>query len=442
MSLYSLLWADGVALPCHEKNDRVAAFGSTVNAYLSPSTRRGFRTAALIAAVICVLAIAAGAFIVSYTGVRDMALTAGVTAHYARFYPWIFDAVFVVAAVAALSLRGALRAYAWLAILVILGAVATADAIHAMSIVLPKRPTEATVAAAPWAVLLIGFTLLYAMAREALPTRRAAAAAGSTSNGQPENGGQAAHVPLSVLLGDKPVSRPERAQAALTARAATATVTKPYPPAKTDPAPLKTEPVPVKTEPIAAKTEPASPKAEPTVSKTEPDTAKSEPLATKTEPIAPKTEQAAPKTEPATPKTELITPKTEPVTSKAEAISTKPAATEPVTTEPASAGPASAGLVSGETESIAQPPVPEPAASPADPYPARAQQFATRNPPMVARPFTEPGRLFTEPELPARRSAERDDPSDADAEPVEPATHFNRLRSGPTPPDEDESHDS
>jgi len=48
---------------------------------------------------------------------------------------------------------------------------------------------------------------------------------------------------------------------------------------------------------------------------------------------------------------------------------------------------------------------------------------------MVAQPFTEP-------EPPVWQPAERDDPSDADAEPVEPAAHFNRLRSSPTPPDE------
>ncbi|HEY2577925.1 MAG TPA: DUF2637 domain-containing protein [Streptosporangiaceae bacterium] len=385
-----------------------------MSAYLPPSARRGFRIAALIAAVICVLAIAAGAFVVSYTGVRDLALTAGVTAHYARFYPWIFDAVFVVAAVAALSLRGALRAYAWLAILVILGAVATADAIHATAIALPKRPAEATVAAAPWAVLLIGFTLLYAMVRQALPARRAAAAASPTSNGRVDNGGQAAPVPLSALLADKPATRPERAQAALTARAATATATatKPSPPARA-------EPVPPKTEPLTTKTKPAP---------------RTEPAITKTEPVPPKTVPVIAKAEPA-PRTEPITTKTEPVI--AGPASTEPASAEPINTEPTSAEPASTEPASTEPVSAetgpaapAPPPAPEPVSTPADPYPARTQQFAVRRPPMAAWPVAEP-------ELPARQPAERDDPSDADAEPVEPTTHFNRLRSGPTPPDED-----
>jgi hypothetical protein len=431
VSLYSLLWPDGVALPCHEKNDRVAAFGTAVNAYLPPSARRGFRIAALIAAVICVLVIAAGAFAVSYTGVRDMALTAGVTAHYARFYPWIFDAVFIVAAVAALSLRGALRAYAWLAILVILGAVAAADAIHAMSIALPKRPTEATVAAAPWAVLLIGFTLLYAMARQALPARRMAAAASPMPNGRPENGGQATQVPLSALLADKPATRPERAQAALTARAATATATKPDPPAESGSA--------TKTEPLTAKTKPAVTDAEPVIQKTEPLTSKPEPAAAETKPAAPKAEPPAAETEPGATKSEPVSTDStaagpapsEPVTARTDPTSTGPISEGSTSTEPTSTG-----LVSGGTEPAtpapapAQPPGPEPAASPADPYPARTQQFAVRRPPMAARSFTES-------DLPARQPAERDDPSDADAEPVEPTMHFNRLRSSPTPPGED-----
>jgi hypothetical protein len=436
--------------------------GSAVNAYLPPSARRGFRIAGLIAAVICVLAIAAGVFVVSYTGVRDLVLSTGVAAHYARFYPWLFDAVVVVAAVAALSLRGALRAYAWLAILVLLGAVAAADAVHAMSISLPKRPTEATVAAAPWAVLLIGFTLLYAMARQGLlPTRRSAAAANSTSNGKPENGAAVTQVSLSALLADKPATRPERAQAALTARPATTApattaAAKPEPPAKAAPAP-KTEPVAAKTEqstphtePVTGKGEPASttpastqpastepvtPKTEPAASRTEPLTTKAEPVNSElpgAEPITAKTEQSAPHTEPVAPSTPA-----EPITRSAEPAGTEPPSAEPATakteqsaphTEPVTpTTPAEPVTRSAEPYPVAYPPPSTDAA----PYPARPQQFTMRQQPMVSRPVTEP-------ERPVRQSADRDDPSDADAEPVEPAAHFNRLRSGPTPPADDD----
>jgi Protein of unknown function (DUF2637) len=310
-----------------------------VNVYRPPSTRRGFRLAALVAAVICVLAIAAGAFVLSYTGARDLALTAGVTTDLARVYPWIFDAVLVVAAMAALSLRGAMRGYAWLVILIIIGAIASADVIHATATSLPKHPTEATIAAAPWAVLLLGFTLLYAMVRQVLPSRKAAAAAAAA---YAANGSSAAEqtlpvrtpVPLSELLGDRAGTRPERAEAAQAARAtATAVKTKP---AKTKPA--KTEPA-VDAEPAVAPSSAAQADPAP---------------ATTAEPAA----------------------KIDPVSS------------------------------------------PEPEAKP-EPL------IAPWRPPVTA---TRPA------PLPSQRPAVRDDPSDADAEPAEPAAHFNRLRSSPTPP--------
>ncbi len=198
-----------------------------MNGYRPALARRGFRLAALTAAGVCVLALAAGAFVLSYPGTRDMAIAAGVSAQLARFYPAVFDAVFVVACAAAVTLRGALRGYAWLAILVIAGTVATADAVHAMSVTVPKRPLEATVAIVPWAVLLIGLTLLYAMARQALPGRRATAAGQASANGKaPAEGSDAldehpaasAAVPLSMLLAD-PAERPSAATAPATGTA-------------------------------------------------------------------------------------------------------------------------------------------------------------------------------------------------------------------------------
>ena len=200
--------------------------------------RRGFRLAALIAAVVCVLALAAGAFVLSYPGARDTALTAGVSARLARFYPGIFDAVFVVACAAAVTLRGALRGYAWLVTFVIAGAVAAADAVHAMSVILPKRPLEATVAVVPWVVLLVGLTMLYAMGRQALPGRKPAGQASANGSGPAtgerrdapdERPASPAAVPLSTLLGD-PAGKP----AAAAVRPAPATET--IPAAQTVPA--------------------------------------------------------------------------------------------------------------------------------------------------------------------------------------------------------------
>src|ERR1700678_1774167 len=96
---------------------------SPVNGTRSTAARRRLRLVALIVAVICVLALAASAVVLSYPGARDTALTAGVTPKLARIYPGLFDAVLLVACAAALALRGVLRAYAWLAILVVTAAI-------------------------------------------------------------------------------------------------------------------------------------------------------------------------------------------------------------------------------------------------------------------------------------------------------------------------------
>ena len=64
-------------------------------------SRRGFRLTVVIAASLCVLAVVAGAVALSYPGVRDLALTAGLSPRLARFYPLLFDAVLIVACAAA-----------------------------------------------------------------------------------------------------------------------------------------------------------------------------------------------------------------------------------------------------------------------------------------------------------------------------------------------------
>jgi uncharacterized protein DUF2637 len=197
--------------------------GPPVNGNRPVLSRRGLRLAALIAAGACVLAIAAGAFAFSYPGVRDTALRAGVSPHLARFYPLLFDAVLIVACAAAITLRRVLRGYAWLTVLVIIGAIATADTAHALSITVPKRPLEATIAIAPWVVLLAGLSLLDAMIRRT-PGRRTAAASPVPANGRaPEDGSpdstaeqsaDAVVVALSTLLHDSRAAPASQAQAA------------------------------------------------------------------------------------------------------------------------------------------------------------------------------------------------------------------------------------
>jgi Protein of unknown function (DUF2637) len=173
----------------------------------------GLRLAALIAVILGVVLLAAAAFALSYAGIHEIALRAGVSSGLARLYPVIFDAMVVVSGAAALALRGAswwARAYAWSSLLLMLAVVATADALHATNVSLPAQPTRAVVAVTPWVLLLIAFGLWLEMlrhfrrvraasalqARMAGPTAAAApalAASGPGAAGQAEQPGQAAN---------------------------------------------------------------------------------------------------------------------------------------------------------------------------------------------------------------------------------------------------------
>jgi hypothetical protein len=263
-------------------------------------SRRGFRLAALIAAFVCVLAIAAGAFAFSYLGVRDTALAAGVNPRLARFYPLVFDAVLVVACAAAVTLRGALRVFAWLAVLVVIGAVATADTVHVMSITVPQRQLGATIAIAPWVALLTGLTLLDAMFRRAAPRRRAEAAGPVPANGRaPAAGspdspaaqpGSAAVVPLSTLLHDSPATpaaRP-RVTASQTAAAVGLPGTTPSHPAAAVGQPERTpsQPAAAVGQPERTPSQPAAAVSQP-VAGVQPTTTASQPAVAAGQPDAP-----------------------------------------------------------------------------------------------------------------------------------------------------------
>lgn len=146
-----------------------------------PAPRRGWPARLVIlAVVVVVLAVAAATFVLSYTGVHEIALRAGVAPRLARIYPGVFDAVLVIACVAAVMLRDArwwARGYAWLVIIVVIGVVGAADATHAMNVALPQRKTEGVVAAAPWVLVLLGFSLLLTMLRQSRGQHATAAAA-------------------------------------------------------------------------------------------------------------------------------------------------------------------------------------------------------------------------------------------------------------------------
>jgi len=150
---------------------------------------------------IVVLAVAAGMFVFSYAGVHAIARQGGVSGQLARFYPALFDAVLVIACVAAVTLRDArwwARCWAWLVAIVILGAIGTTDVLHAMSYGLRQRPTEGVVAAAPVAAVLLAFSLFLTMLRQSRQ-RPSDAARGQAPTRGPADGG-AAEPPTAPMM--------------------------------------------------------------------------------------------------------------------------------------------------------------------------------------------------------------------------------------------------
>jgi hypothetical protein len=95
-----------------------------------------------------------------------------VSAKLARIYPGVFDAVLVIACVAAIAARDGrwwARGWAWLVVIVVLGAIGTADVLHAGNYALRHRLTEGVVAAAPVVAVLLAFSLLLTMLRQSRP---------------------------------------------------------------------------------------------------------------------------------------------------------------------------------------------------------------------------------------------------------------------------------
>ena len=161
-----------------------SAGSSALGAAPAAESHRVLRMLALVAVSLGVVVLAAAAFVLSYHGIRAIALEAGVSPDLARIYPLIFDVMLVVAGAAVLSLRGAgwiVQAFAWLSLLVLLAAAAGASTLYATNTHLPHK-TAATIAAIlPWALALLGFFLLLAMLRHArlrrAQSRRATSAA-------------------------------------------------------------------------------------------------------------------------------------------------------------------------------------------------------------------------------------------------------------------------
>jgi Protein of unknown function (DUF2637) len=129
-----------------------------------------FRALGLAAVCLGVAALAAATFVLSYQGLRAIALQAGIEPRYARGYPLLIDAMLVIALASVLALRGAglpSRTLSWLTLLVVLGAAAGADTLHATGRTVPHNAAVFTAAVLPWVLLFVAFVLLLALLRHA-----------------------------------------------------------------------------------------------------------------------------------------------------------------------------------------------------------------------------------------------------------------------------------
>jgi hypothetical protein len=134
-----------------------------------PAQRNWSRRLANVLVALVVVAVAAATFVFSYDGVHAIALLGGVSGQLARYYPGLFDAVLVIACVAAVMLRDGrwwARLWAWVVIILLLAAIGTTDVLHAMNYTLRHRVTEGVVAAAPVAAVLLAFSLLLTLLRQ------------------------------------------------------------------------------------------------------------------------------------------------------------------------------------------------------------------------------------------------------------------------------------
>jgi len=174
------------------------------------SGRTAYNSRLHLAAVISVITgaalLAAAAFLLSYTGVHEIALAAGVSPSLAKLYPVLLDAALVIACVAALALRGApwlMRGYAALSIVILLAALAVGEAMHSAGISLPRRPTAAALAAIPWALFLVGFGLGLSVFRYQQKMRASATA--DDQSAEPESvSGRTAEIPALGQRDDRP----------------------------------------------------------------------------------------------------------------------------------------------------------------------------------------------------------------------------------------------
>jgi hypothetical protein len=152
-----------------------------------------FRAVFLVAVCLGLAALAAATFVLSYQGIRTVALQAGIEPRYASDYPLLIDAMLLIALAAVLALRGAglpSRMLSWLTLLVVFCAAAGADTLHARGRTLPHNAAIITAAVLPWALMFVAFVLLLAMLRHARLRRHLRAALAEPAWPQPVADGQ------------------------------------------------------------------------------------------------------------------------------------------------------------------------------------------------------------------------------------------------------------
>jgi len=152
-----------------------------------------FRAVFLAAVCLGVAALAAAAFVLSYQGIRTVALQAGIEPRYAADYPLLIDAMLVIALASVLALRGAglpSRMLSWLTLIVVICAEAGAGILHARGRTLPHNVAITTAAVLPWALVFVAFVLLLAMLRYARLRHHARAEVVEPAWTQPVGDGQ------------------------------------------------------------------------------------------------------------------------------------------------------------------------------------------------------------------------------------------------------------
>jgi uncharacterized protein DUF2637 len=146
------------------------AAGPVARAAPARDSGRALRLLGLVAVAVGLAALTAAACALSYSSIHHLAIEAGVTRQLARIYPFIFDALLVIAGCSVLALRGAglpSKIYAWICLLVLLGALAAGGAVQAAAVHIPRKLAAIVAAVIPWALVLIGFGLLLALLRYA-----------------------------------------------------------------------------------------------------------------------------------------------------------------------------------------------------------------------------------------------------------------------------------